>query len=71
MLMVRERESHPTNEKYANGSVGARVRLMVRGGSLPVRGSKVIEWEYNDNICVCGKKKRRYMYFSSANAMTG
>ena len=30
-------KSQPKNEKYANGSVGAR--LMVRGGCLPVRGS--------------------------------
>ena len=29
-------KSQPKNEKYANGSVGARVRLMVRGGCLPV-----------------------------------
>ena len=36
-------QSHPTNEKYANDSVGARVRLMVRGGCLPVRGSKGME----------------------------
>ena len=32
--------SQPKNEKYANGSVGARVRLMVRGDFLPERGSK-------------------------------
>ena len=36
-------KSQPTNEKYANGSVGARVRLMVRGGCLPVRGSEGME----------------------------
>ena len=30
------------NEKYANGSAGARVRLIVRGGWLPVRSSKGI-----------------------------
>ena len=28
----------PINEQYANGSIGASVRLMIRGGSLPVRG---------------------------------
>ena len=33
----------PKNEKYANGSIGARVRLMVKGGCLPVRGSKGME----------------------------
>ena len=26
------------SEKYTNGSMGARVRLMIRGGCLPVRG---------------------------------
>ena len=30
----------PRNESFADGSVGARVRLMVRGGCLPVRGSE-------------------------------
>ena len=37
----------PKNEKYVNGSVGARVRLMVRGGCLPVRE----EWKYADDLC--------------------
>ena len=31
-------KSQPKNEKSANGSVGARVRLIVRGGCLPVTG---------------------------------
>ena len=44
-------------EKYANGSVGARVRLMVRGGCLPVRGSKGMDWKYDDDLCVCGTKE--------------
>ena len=35
-------KSQPKNDKYANDSVGTRVRLMVRGGCLPVRGSKGI-----------------------------
>ena len=50
-------KSQPKNEKYANGSVGARVRLMVRGGCLPVRGSKGME--YDDDLCVCGTKETR------------
>ena len=36
-------KSQPKNEEYANGSVGAKVRLMVREGCLPVRGSKGME----------------------------
>ena len=35
-------EESTKNEKYANVSVG--VRLMVRGGCLPVRGSKRMEF---------------------------
>ena len=48
-------KSQPKNEKYANGSV--RARLMVRGGFLPVRGSKGMEWKYDDDLCVCGTKE--------------
>ena len=32
------------------------MRLMVRGGCLPVRGSKGMEWKYDDDLCVCGGK---------------
>ena len=35
------------NEKYVNGSVAVRVRMMVRGGCLPVS-------KYDDERCVCG-----------------
>ena len=50
-------KSQPRNEKYANDSMGARVRLMVRGGCLPVRGSKGMEWKYDDDLCVCGTRE--------------
>ena len=50
-------KSQPKIEKYANISVGARVRLMVRGGCLPVRGPKGIEWNYDDDLCVYGTKE--------------
>ena len=39
-------------EKYANSSVGARVRV-----SLPVRGPKGMEWYYDDDLCVYGTKE--------------
>ena len=48
-------KSQPKNEKYANDSVGAR--LMVRGGCLPARGSKGVEWKYDDDLCVWGTKE--------------
>ena len=44
----------PRNESFADGSVGVRVRLMVRGGCLPVRGSERITWKYDDCRCGCG-----------------
>ena len=51
--------SQPMNEKYANDSVGVRVRLMVRGGYLPVRGSKGMEWKYDADLSVCGTKETK------------
>ena len=54
-------KSQPKNEKCANGSEGARLRLMVRGGCLPVRGSKGMTWKY-DYVCV-GQKKQISMCF--------
>ena len=46
---------------------------MVRGGCLPIRGSKGMKWKYDDNLCVCvcvGQTKQRYMYFLGLNVMT-
>ena len=45
-----EVKSQPQNEKYANGIVGARVRLMVRGDCLLLRVQK--EHNYGDDMCV-------------------
>ena len=50
-------KSQPKNEKYANGSVGARVILMVREGCQPERGFKRMEWKYGDDLCVRGTKE--------------
>ena len=33
------------------------MRLMVRGGCLPVRGSKGMKLKYDDDLCVCGTKE--------------
>ena len=40
-------------EKYVDGSVGAMVRLMVRGGCLPVRENTRMSWKCDDEHCVC------------------
>ena len=50
---VRMKES-PRNESFADGGVGVRVRLMVRGGCLPIRGSERMTWKYDDCRCGCG-----------------
>ena len=41
----------PRNEGFAGGNVGAGVRLMVRGGCLPVRGSERMTWKYDYDKC--------------------
>ena len=45
----------PRRESFSGDSVGAKVRLMVRGGCLPVRGSDTINWKYQDALCGCGQ----------------
>ena len=47
-------ETCNVNESFADGNVGAGVRLMVRGGCLPVRGSDRMTWKYDDDKCQCG-----------------
>ena len=34
---------------------GAKVRMLVRGGCLPVRGSETMKWKYQDDLCGCGQ----------------
>ena len=36
-------------ESFADGSVGAKVRLMVRG-------SGTMKWKYQDDLCGCGNR---------------
>ena len=40
----------PRNESFADG----KVRLIVRGGCFPVRGSDRMTWKYDDVKCRCG-----------------
>ena len=57
---TREREyvimkGKPRNEGYANGSTGAMVRMMIRGGCLQVRSNVNMGWKYDgDDKCSCG-----------------
>ena len=51
---VRMKEC-PGRESFSDGSVGTKVRLMVRGGCLPVRESETMKWKYQDDLCGCGQ----------------
>ena len=44
----------PRNERFADGNVRAGVRLMVRGGCLPVGGSERLTWMHEDDKCRYG-----------------
>ena len=47
------------NESFADGSVGTRVRLMGRGGYLPVRESEIMAWKYDDDYCGLWESQNR------------
>ena len=57
---INEREQQyvhvKSQQKNGKFDVGARVRLMVRGDCLLVRGSKGRVWKYDD-LCVCVGKR--------------
>ena len=46
------RNNYSMIEKYGDGRVGAMVRMMVRGGCLPVRNTRM-SWKYDYEHCVC------------------
>ena len=52
------------NESFADGKVGAGVRLMVRGGCLLVRGSDKLTWKYDDYKCPCGLVETEKCYLN-------
>ena len=45
----------PRNESFADGSVVARVWLMVREICFPVRGRESMVWKYDGEYCGCGQ----------------
>ena len=54
-----------TNESFADGNVGAGVRLMVSVGCLPVRGSDRMTWKYDDEKCRCGLvEKEKHVFLN-------
>jgi hypothetical protein len=52
---VKER---PRLEKFADGSDGARIRMMCRGDSLPTRTNSIVRWKYGEErSCECGEEE--------------
>ena len=47
----------PRMESYADSSEGARVRMMWRGGRLPVRANRCVRWRNMSTLCQCGEKE--------------
>ena len=62
---VRMKEC-PRRKSFADGGVGAKVRLMVREGCLPVRGSGTMKWKYQNDLCGCGQEESKSMYYLNA-----
>ena len=60
----------PRWESFTDGSVGAWVRLMVRGVYLALRGSGMMKCKYQDYLCdylrSTDKWKQRSMYYLNA-----
>ena len=54
-------KDRPMNEEYASGGVEAKVRMMVRGGCLQVRGSAQMRWNYDSDKCVCGETESYFV----------
>ena len=52
-------KSQQKKKRNMQMAVWERVRLMVRGGCLPVRckNSNGMEWKYDDDLCVCVTKE--------------
>ena len=50
--LYREKEA-PAFEAYADDSMGARVRMMLRCGALPVGAAKCQEWKGEAQVCHC------------------
>ena len=59
----------PRNERFADGSGAARVRLMVRGGYLPARGSERMTWKYDDDWC--GSKQKNMCCLNATDMEKG
>ena len=44
--------------KYADGAVGTRVRILCKGGCLPVRASDCMSWKHEwEEECGCGENE--------------
>ena len=54
MVEYKNWKKIPAKEGYANSGAGAKVRMLLRGGYLPLRGNRKFQWRGADEKCVCG-----------------
>ncbi len=57
----------PGLESYAKSGAGARMRLWVRGGCMPVRNNERMHWKYDSNQCVCGEVETEHHILFECN----
>ena len=62
----------PGYEKYADGTVGASVRIMVRGGCLPMITNPSMNWKYEGNdTCTSGELETKDMFCFNVRDSSG
>ena len=55
MLEYKQWKSTPMKEEYAKSGERLRVRMLLRGGYLPLRGNRKFHWMNRDESCRCGE----------------
>lgn len=55
MREYRQQKKLPYMEEYAQTGEGARTRMLLRGGYLPLRGNRKFLWRNRDERCRCGE----------------
>ena len=55
MTEYRNWKDTPAIEEYASGGESAKIRMLLRGGYLPLRGNEKFEWRNRNNLCRCGQ----------------
>ena len=67
MVEYRCWKRKPAKEGYVNASVGAKVRMLLRGGYLPLRGNRKFQWRGADVKCICGEPETEDHFLFQCN----